>query len=297
MRLFRTMSLSFVLLVSVTVYGQVEKQTFTYSDTLQLDFYSEENNIDANRLLVLLVHGGGFYAGKRDNPLETEFCKAMALKGYAVASMSYRLTRKGKPSGFGCGCPASEKIETFVAASEDIADAVKFLQHKNKTLKFDADKFVLIGSSAGAEVVLNSAFMQDHYAFKHIPKIKPSGVVSMSGVVLDADYIIKENAIPSLFFHGKKDKIVPFATAPHIYCKPKDVGYIILDGSKTVAVKLDKLKTSNVLAYDEEGDHEWSNKSYAEVNLINWFIQEAVVEQKILKEEIILNDKPISRDY
>ena len=96
------------------IYADLVKSTHTYADTLKLDFYTaKENKSDETRPLVILVHGGGFSGGKRDNPMEVQFAQALATKGYAVASMSYNLTCKGKPSGFGCACPASEKMVTF----------------------------------------------------------------------------------------------------------------------------------------------------------------------------------------
>ena len=133
------------------IYADLVKSTHTYSDSLKLDFYSaKENEKDAARPLIILVHGGGFSGGKRDNPLEVQFSQAMAAKGYAVASISYTLTRKGKSTGFGCNCPSSEKIETFKQTTEDILKATKFLIAESK-FAFDRSKIVLAGSSAGAE--------------------------------------------------------------------------------------------------------------------------------------------------
>lgn len=280
-----------VLFLTASVTGQVKKTVYTYADTLQLDFYTVEQNIDANRPLLLLVHGGGFSGGKRDNPLEMEFCNQMALKGYAVASMSYRLTRKGRSKGFGCDCPALEKMETFIAVSEDISRAFTFLQDRSSDLNFDKDKSILVGSSAGAEGVLNSAFMQHQYQFKHIPDIKPAAVISFAGAMVNADYITKENAIPAMLFHGEKDNLVPFDSAPHHYCDPNREGYIMLDGSKTIADKLETLNESFVFAYDKNGNHEWANKPYAQTELIDMFIRQTVVEHKRIQVKTDLTEK------
>jgi acetyl esterase/lipase len=94
---------------------KVNRSTFVYRDTLKLDFYSLNRSFSENRPLIILVHGGGFSSGKRDGADEAEFSRKMARKGYAVASISYRLTRKGE--SFGCDCPAQTKIGTFVKAS------------------------------------------------------------------------------------------------------------------------------------------------------------------------------------
>ena len=112
------------------VFNTVKSETFTYSDTLQLDFYSSKQDMLAQKPLLILVHGGGFSSGKRDNPMEKEFCREMAKRGYAVASMSYHLTRKGK--SFGCDYSSEGKIETFDSVTNDILDATDFLIQKSK---------------------------------------------------------------------------------------------------------------------------------------------------------------------
>lgn len=172
-----------------SIFTKISKVTYTYSDTLQLDFYASKTDTVAKKPLLILVHGGGFGSGKRDNVLERTFSEMMAQKGYAVASISYRLTRKGK--SFSCDCPTDEKMETFLTVSEDVLMAKRYLVNKAAELNVDQNKIVLVGSSAGAEAVLNTAFMQYRYDFRKLPydDIKFAGVISFAGAVLDADYI------------------------------------------------------------------------------------------------------------
>ncbi|UOB17144.1 carboxylesterase family protein [Abyssalbus ytuae] len=265
-----------------SLFSEINKHTFTYSDTLQLDFYSPDEKKSINRPLLILVHGGGFAGGKRDNPLESKFCKKMAAKGYVVASISYRLTRKGK--GFGCNCPASEKMKTFVTVSEDILKATSFLINKKNELFIDSEKIILIGSSAGAEGVLNTVFMQNHKSFKYLPynNIKFASVVSFAGAVLDINYINKVNALPLALFHGKKDKLVPYETAPHHYCKNDKPGYLMLNGSGAIVNKYKQIGASYKLFVDSTGNHNWANLAYSFTGEIAEFIYETVVlENKV----------------
>lgn len=268
------------------VFSKIETTTYTYSDTLQLDVYSPKKDDIKNRPLILLVHGGGFSSGKRDNPLEKKFCVEMAEKGYVVASMSYRLLRKNK--GFGCMVPAQEKIETFLVATEDILKATNFLLQNASDLKVNPNTIILAGSSAGAEAVLNTVFMKNQYKFKELPfeKINFSGVISFSGAVVDAAYITKETAIPSIFFHGVKDKLVPYATAPHHYCDAEKPGYLILDGPKSIAKKLEDLNTSYLLAADPVGNHDWANLAYAYTDVIAEFIEKTIIRGEMLQSKI-----------
>ncbi|PRX53814.1 alpha/beta hydrolase [Flagellimonas meridianipacifica] len=272
-----------------SLFSDISTSTFTYQDTLQLDLYLPKKDTVKQRPLVLLVHGGGFASGKRDNPLEKKFCMDMTSRGYVVASMSYHLTRKGK--SFGCDCPSTEKIETFKQASQDVAYAVNFLGEKQDELGLDSKKIILVGSSAGAEAVLNTVFMQNHYDFKDIafPKERIVGVVSFAGAVLGTGYITKETAIPTLLYHGKMDRLVPYGSAPHHYCNPESQGYLILGGSQAIAKKLSQQDTSYVLMYDPKGNHDWANLAYKRTDEISEFIKEVVLDGVFTQSKIRLD--------
>ncbi len=264
----------------------IEKETLIYADTLKLDFYSLQGTINPNRALIILVHGGGFSGGQRDNPHEVNFAKKMAAEGYAVASISYRLTRKGK--SFGCDCPAQEKIETFVSSVEDVTKAIQFLQEKTDYFKFDKQKTILMGSSAGAEAILNTAFALEDSRFEHIEKVPIAGIISLSGAKMATTVITKENAIPVLFIHGESDNLVPYATAAHHYCNPDDVGYLLLEGPRTMANELNKLQVSYILASDPKGNHDWAGFGYSEIKLIHLFIEKIIIDKIFMQKEILL---------
>lgn len=58
------------------VYSDIEKSIHSYADTLQLDFYTaKEARATKDRPLLVVVHGGGFAEGRRDNPEETKFAQ------------------------------------------------------------------------------------------------------------------------------------------------------------------------------------------------------------------------------
>ncbi|UJH66359.1 alpha/beta hydrolase [Allomuricauda sp. SCSIO 65647] len=261
-----------------SIFTEINVRSFVFSDTLELDFYSAKNNELTDRPIMILVHGGGFAIGKKDNLLEKKFCTAMAAKGYAVASISYRLTRKGK--SFDCDCPTEEKLATFKTASEDVLKAVGHLAKNTGSLGFDRNKIILVGSSAGAEAVLNTVFMRYHRDFRQLPygNLQFAGVISFSGAVLNADYITEQTAIPTLLFHGVKDKLVPYGTAAHHYCDEDTPGYLPLDGSNTIAQRLSKLGAPYTLYVDMEGNHDWANKAYAHTHDISNFIKTVILD-------------------
>ena len=273
-------------------YADLVKSTHTYSDTLQLDFYiAKANKEEATRPLIILVHGGGFSGGKRDNPQETAFSQTMAAKGYAVASISYNLTRAGKPTGFGCACPASEKMETFKQTTADILKAIAYLKSKPE-FKFDADKIILAGSSAGAEGILNTAYMAFHPDFKDLgdyPKV--AAVISFAGAVVDARYITKDNAIPGFFIHGDADTLVPYDSKPHHFCATNTPGFLILDGDATIADKLQRLGASYTLLTAPGGNHDWAGIGYAYTDEIAAFINAVVNQEQLIQNEEIVEKK------
>jgi len=246
---------------------QVEKPiTRTYAtkegEDLKLDIYQPENDSLQARPIIIFMHGGGFSGGMRTNGSEVKFAEAAAKKGYIAVQISYRLTRKDQ--SFGCDYKASGKLQTFKMAAEDFLDAAKFMLDHKKEYRIDTTKIIVGGSSAGAEAVLIAVY-NDKLMFDDLSayeNIDFAGVFSLAGAIVDARYIIPENAVPGVFFHGTEDNLVPYGTGPHHWCKPSDPGYIMLDGSKTITEKLRKLNTSFMLYSFEGGKHEHSGMPF-----------------------------------
>ena len=82
-----------------------------------------------------------------------------------------------------------------------------------------------------------------------------------------------------------KDPLVPYATAAHHYCGIDTKGYIILSGARTVADKLRNLDTSYLLAYAPHGNHDWSWLGYKYTDLVAKFINDTVLEGKLIQTE------------
>lgn len=244
------------------------KQTFTYKDTLQLDYYpAVAQDAHRNSVLVLLVHGGGFATGSRDGKAETAWAQSMSEKGYHVASMSYHLTRKGR--GFGCDTKAEEKIMTFEQSASDIDAALSFLDSLLLSSAPEIEHSVLLGSSAGAEAAL-------HFQFSYENSLKKSsaisGLISLAGATLDSASINQENAVPALLIHGTDDALVPYLTAPHHYCNKDAPGFLMLSGSASIAKKMEELGQPYWLLTAHGGGHEWSSLGYDELELADAFL-------------------------
>jgi acetyl esterase/lipase len=108
--------------------------------------------------LVMNIHGG-FWRAKYDLAHAGHLCAALTAKGLATWNIEYR--RVGNPGG---GWPG-----TF----EDIRNAYRFLPQLSKRYDIDANKVVVMGHSAGAQLALCLA--------AHERSLRK--VVSLAGVV------------------------------------------------------------------------------------------------------------------
>lgn len=228
------------------IFDEIRVETATYAtkdgENLDMDIYLPQNDYEPERATIIYVHGGGFSGGQRDGENIKAFCTRLANYGYVVASISYRLTRKGTPEGFGCDCPATDKLNTIYAASEDLQDAAFFLIENRHQYSINPQQIILSGSSAGAETVLYTAYQPPYCYGLDSGPVSFAGVIGMAGAIPDTTAIYDESAIPSLLFHGTDDNLVPYGTAPHHYCDEDSEGYWILHGSETIAEKLDQLE-------------------------------------------------------
>ncbi len=275
----------------ITEDVQMETQTYASKDgqDLNLDIYLPQYDKETKRAMLIYIHGGGFSVGQRDSKDIQEFCTKLAKYGYVVASISYRLTRKGQPGGFGCDCPANEKLNTFNAAVEDLQDATYFLIQHREEFGIDPQNIIIAGSSAGAETALNAAYQPPYCYGLDSGPVSYAGVIGMAGAIPDTTVIYKESAIPSLFFHGTDDNLVPYATAPHHYCKEGQQGYLILHGSYTLAQKLDKLGIPYWLHTTCGAGHEMASKpmkEYFDV-MVDFCYHYVIKKEKEMRKTII----------
>jgi len=128
----------------------VRPSTHTYAvkgiDTLTLAFYRPADEVripqmrGALRPCLLVVHGGSWKSGSnRELPNVNRY---FASAGYAVASINYRLAPEHKSP----------------APVEDVASALAWLRLHAGLLGIQPDNFVLLGRSAGGQIVLASAY-------------------------------------------------------------------------------------------------------------------------------------------
>ena len=231
------------------VFESVSSKTYIYSikgkDTLKLDLYEPENDSLTKRPLFVIMHGGGFNSGKRNDASLISLAENIAKKGFVVASIDYRLL--GKNKSFNCSTPVSKKLKVYANGAYDLLGALQYLIKYKSSFEIDDSRIILTGISAGAESVLNFTYNREllirnpkRYAY-----IKPAAIISVSGALLNADLIYKQNAIPGVFYHGVDDTVVPYTKGAHQSCKLNSKGFLNIDGSERI---IEKLENYNIFA-------------------------------------------------
>ena len=206
-------------------YGSDSKQKF---DIFLPDDYKSKENID----IIVLIHGGSYYAGSRLDLRDT--CIDMTKRGIAVATIDYRLVSPVN------NVFLKEMFEDVCLAIDKIA----FVCHANN---IKLDKAALMGFSAGAHFAmlysykmiesspLDLVFCIDYVGpadlrdetflakvedkrFEKLGKMfkKRLGVENMRDAIpYFMDYspveYITPSSIPTICAYGKKDEIVPFS--------------------------------------------------------------------------------------
>lgn len=133
--------LTFIILISTAISAQ---NTFTLhsnleyanvnGNSLQLDLYVP-NDQTSSTPLIIWIHGGGWRGGSRtlfNNSIQVN----QARRGYAVATISYRLSGVAK----------------FPAQIHDVKTAIRWLKANSSTYNINPEKVALWGSSAGGHL-------------------------------------------------------------------------------------------------------------------------------------------------
>lgn len=132
--------------------------------------------------LVVYLHGGGWYAGTRDNIPDPE--RWAAEWQTAIASVSYRLAEVPNEIEANFELPMDpvqdEPHGTFPAQWIDVKASIRWLRSKADEYGFDGTRVALWGSSAGAHLALLGSFVDDIEAFDQVDgkNLRPEKIVA-----------------------------------------------------------------------------------------------------------------------
>ncbi len=178
-------------------------------------------NSDNSRPLIILIHGGSWVRGSKDDFSYTGVDTFFAQNGYVVASINFRLFN----------------TFTYTNEIEDIGNAINYLITNAATWHIDTNRISLLGRSSGAHLAML-------YGYKMNVGMKIKSIVDCYGPTDLTDTSIRKRsfdssvsyvfgdytanqlnwrnnspsyfagaAIPTLIMHGTTDTLVPFTQA------------------------------------------------------------------------------------
>jgi para-nitrobenzyl esterase len=187
---------------------------------LRLDLYEPEGDgVEASPPGILLLHGGGFLAGDREDPRIAAIATELALRGYVAASIDYRLLAASPPVSLSPDFQGFAAIPFFAAtAAEDAFAAYRWLLANTAA---DPERMFIGGASAGAVAGLTLAFSPDDVGVPDPPRFL--GVLDLWGLIFQLDHV--EAGEAAIFIvHGDADGTVPFILSEQLVTRATEVG-------------------------------------------------------------------------
>lgn len=149
------------------------------TDTLLMDIYKPVGDNNCKRPIAVVIHGGAWVAGSKEDINCVLMSRALARRGYVVANINWRLgthkasnysmyalcnTSLGHPCAY--ICDSAEIYRANFRGMQDAKGAIRFMKSRNAVDSTDIDNVYLIGESAGGFVALATAFT-DQASEKH----------------------------------------------------------------------------------------------------------------------------------
>tara|TARA_B110000285_G_C15040019_1_gene571321 strand:+ start:67 stop:1284 length:1218 start_codon:yes stop_codon:yes gene_type:complete len=243
--------------VSNVVYGSAIDYQGT-TTTLILDIYFPDQNVDLFNLrpLVLMIHGGGFVAGDKDDR-KTE-CITLAQKGYVAATINYRLGGNTGP----------QNIQAIYRAHQDANASLRYLASNYSTYGIDTNWIFIGGSSAGAITANNVNYTSQNEWNILFPGIETMlGSLDTSGNTYTNSFDLKgifnnwgavpinsiqsSEMIPQIAFHGELDQTVDIDTATSLIGS-RSIHYALLSNNICSDITIDSVGNHGIFT-DQAG--------------------------------------------
>jgi len=198
--------------IPTTVPEKTELNVSYGSDAAQkMDIYLPSGRTSAATKVIILVHGGGWTQGDKSELTPYVDTLKRRLPGYAIFNINYRLS--------------TGAANFFPTQENDLKAAIDFIYSKRNEYLV-SDKYVLLGTSAGAHLALL-------HAYKNTTPVKIKAVVDFFG---PADMVDMYNnpanpLVPALLLQVTGG--TP-ATQPTIYAQASPVNYVTAQSPPTI---------------------------------------------------------------
>jgi acetyl esterase/lipase len=182
---------------------------------LLLDLYLPEEKPDKALPVIVWIHGGAWLAGDKKN------CPAVGLatRGYAVASINYRLSQKA----------------VFPAQIHDCKSAIRWVRANAAKYGMDADRIGVWGRSAGGHLValLGTSGEVDELEGEGGNLEQSSRVQAVCDFFGPTNFLsaqaspvthVSKDDPPFLIMHGDRDRVVPLEQSKILHEALKKAG-------------------------------------------------------------------------
>ncbi len=142
-------------------------RTVTHTLDIYLPQCDDPQHI-SRRPLLLLIHGGAFLAGDKNDVNIKTLCTRFAQRGYVTATISYRLGFVADDVAWTCNYPGygcvfaadtAEWYRAYYRAVQDGKGALRYLINRNSTYRIDTNNVFIAGESAGAFIAMGVGLM------------------------------------------------------------------------------------------------------------------------------------------
>ena len=143
----------------------VYKETST--SALKLDVFYPKNSTGEKYPGVLLIHGGGWFSGIKEN--QAVMAQHLAEAGYVAVTASYRLGEEAK----------------YPAAILDLKDAIRWMREHAAEFNLDTERLATLGASAGAHLAMQLGVTPDSEVYNEGNEAfstKVQAIVNIDGV-------------------------------------------------------------------------------------------------------------------
>jgi acetyl esterase/lipase len=212
---------------------------------LKLDVYRPENNFK-NRPVLVLIHGGGFTSGSKNNNNYVKLSNFFASRGWVVFTINYRLA-----NDFGSvpidwinyvdlnsPYPDKKQHKAVYPAIRDAKAALRWIVANKNRFRIDTNYITVGGGSAGgvssiAVGITNNKDYRDELSIEQDPTLETTNLNTNFKVKTILDFWGSKKAVdainiiysknlystnnPSLFIaHGTKDRVVNYREAEEL---------------------------------------------------------------------------------
>ncbi|MBU2951872.1 alpha/beta hydrolase [Tamlana agarivorans] len=158
---------------------------------LELDVYSPSKKSKKLKPAVILIHGGGWLMGQKEN--QRIMAQHLAMKGYIGVSVSYRLSLEAP----------------YPAAVFDIKDAIKWVRKNAKKYKINPEKIAVLGADSGGLLATLAGTTSNLEIFSTKEEVSDEiqAVINLDGMVsLVHRDSPEKNSMASIWLNGSREK-------------------------------------------------------------------------------------------